>query len=779
MNSDIDLYPLMLTRGIVLFPGCSTHMEVGRAFSILACKSGLESFQGKIVIACQKDIQEDFPILDNIFKIGMLCSIDSFKESTKQKGSYRVKLTGISRVALSNITFPIDFESDYFTCEVSPLAMASTSKLQENKAIKNIVDTLRYIDLTAFFPSSLYSRLESGITAEDLSNQLSSLLPILYVDKQKLLEEDNVVNRLTAINDFLKAQKNLDDVEESINKKVREKTDRSQREYILREKMRAIQDELNEISGDEDESDSEKILKKVEENPYPDNIKKRIKQELKRYEQMPSSSMEASMQKTYVDWLVNLPWYQKTEDNDDLTNVQQVLDEDHYGLEKVKQRIVEYLAVKKMTNSLKAPILCLYGPPGVGKTSLAKSIARALGRKFVKASLGGVQDEAEIRGHRRTYVGAMPGRIIKGIKNSSVINPVFLLDEIDKMASSNKGDPSSAMLEVLDPEQNTLFQDNYIEETYDLSNVLFIATANYLQNVPAPLRDRLELIELNSYTSTEKLHIAKEHLISKQATLNGLSQNQIKFEDKAIQFIIDFYTREAGVRELERLISAICRKVVVSILKDSSIKKVVINPKKVVEFLGIEKFDYSKKEKKNQVGVVTGLAYTEFGGDILPIEVTYFEGKGGLVITGNLGNVMKESASIALDYVKANAVKYHISPEFFEKHDIHIHCPEGAVPKDGPSAGVALTVAIISSITKQPVSSYVAMTGEVTLRGNALPIGGLKEKTLAALRSGIKIVCIPKENQRNVFDLPDEVKDNLKIVLMENVDHAIEQAFNC
>ena len=491
---------------------------------------------------------------------------------------------------------------------------------------------------------------------------------------------------------------------------------------------------------------------------------------------MPSASLEASLILNYVEWLLETPWFNKTEDNDDLANVQKILDEDHYGLDEPKKRIIEYLAVKKMTNSLKAPILCFYGPPGCGKTSLGRSIARALGRKYFKVSLGGISDEAEIRGHRRTYVGSMPGRIISGMRKSGVTNPVFLLDEVDKLGSSYKGDPASAMLEVLDPEQNYAFNDNFLEEPYDLSNVLFIATANQIENVPGPLRDRLELIEVNSYTEIEKYHIAVDHLIPKQVALNGLKKSQISFTKDAILYIIQRYTREAGVRDLERKIGTCVRKVVVELLKDTELKKVKVDAIKVRESLGMEKFDDSAKEKEDQIGVVTGLAYTQFGGDILPIEVTHFKGKGGLVLTGSLGDVMKESSSIAFDYVKANADKYGIDSKLFLENDVHIHFPEGAVPKDGPSAGVAITLAIISSLSGRKVNANVAMTGEVTLRGKALAIGGLREKTLAASRCGIKTVIIPEENRKNTEDLPKEVKDNLNIEFMTCVDDAVKIA---
>lgn len=769
-----QLLPLLITRGIIVFPGCNDQLDVGRVFSINAVSSALSDFDGKIIIVSQKDPNEDEISLDSIFQYGSLCTITSVRE---QKNLYKIKVSSIARVKLKNADLSLKDDKDYLK---SDFDVVESSVVNDQKLETSLVDEI--INLLSKFsastlPPTLINRLQKGISAEDLTNQLSQFFPFTFQDKEKLLEEVDVVNRLEFILGILEEIKNANEIEKSINRRVRDKTDKQQREFILREKLRATQDELNEVIGESEEDEEQEILKKLEEQEYPEEVKKKIKKEFQRYKVLPAASLEASMSKTYIDWLVDLPWSKKTEDNNSLENVVKVLDEDHYGLEKVKERIVEYLAVKQMTNSLKAPIICLYGPPGVGKTSLAKSVARALGRKFVKASLGGLYDEAELRGHRRTYVGAMPGKIIKGIKNAGVCNPVFLLDEIDKMASSNKGDPSSALLEILDPEQNIFFQDNYIEENYDLSNVLFICTANYLQNIPAPLRDRLELIELNSYTDIEKMNIAKSHLISKQEKANGLKEGQISFSDESIQFIIDYYTREAGVRELERQISSICRKAVVEFIRNPSLEHISIDVDKVKEYLGTYKYEYSKKEKQSQVGVVTGLAYTEFGGDILPIEVNYFEGKGELVITGNLGNVMKESATIAIDYVKANAKKYGIDPKFFETHGIHIHVPEGAVPKDGPSAGIALTTCVISSLTNTKVKASVAMTGEVNLRGQALPIGGLKEKSLAALRSGLKTIIIPKDNQKDLADLPHEVKAKLEIILMENVDDALEVAF--
>ena len=564
-------------------------------------------------------------------------------------------------------------------------------------------------------------------------------------------------------------------IEENIANSVRESSEKAQKEYFLREKLKAIKKELGENTDGNNSPES--ILEKIEKNPYPENIKKKVKSELNKFDMMPQGSLEAALIQSYLDVLLSIPWWEKTEDDEDLKHVEKILDEDHYGLENPKKRIIEYLAIKKLTGNLKSPILCFYGPPGTGKTSLGKSIARALGRKFFKASLGGISDEAEIRGHRRTYVGSLPGRIIQGMRKAGVTNPVFLLDEVDKLASSYKGDPASALLEVLDPEQNNQFNDNYVEEPYDLSDVLFICTANYLENIPGPLRDRLELIQLSSYTEIEKMHIVKEHLIKKQIEINGLKDEQVEFTDDAIRFIIRAYTRESGVRELERKIASCLRKVAVSFVKDPNIGKTLINEDKVREFLGTPIFEDSHKEKEPQIGVVTGLAYTEYGGDILPIEVNYFKGKGALILTGHLGDVMKESASIALDYVKSNAELFQIDPDIFQNNDIHIHVPEGAVPKDGPSAGVAMTCAIISCLSKRPVSPDVAMTGEVTLRGQALPIGGLREKSLAALRCGIKTIIVPKENKKDVDELPQEVKDNLKIVFMTKVEDAVEICF--
>ena len=558
-----------------------------------------------------------------------------------------------------------------------------------------------------------------------------------------------------------------------INDRVKERIDDGQKEYYLREKLKAIKEELGDVSNMTD--DVAELREKIEKNPYPEHVKQKAREELRKYEMLPPGSGEASVSRNYLDWLLTVPWWQTTEDIEDLKAVRSVLDEDHYGLEKIKDRIMEYLAVKQMTQSLNSPILCLVGPPGVGKTSLAKSIARALDRKFVKMSVGGVRDEAEIRGHRRTYLGSMPGRIIQGMKRAEVLNPVFLIDELDKMGADYKGDPSDAMLEVLDPEQNAVFSDHYLEEPYDLSKVMFIATANYLENIPGPLRDRLEIIDLSSYTELEKVSIAKDYLVPKQLKNNGLKPAQFKLKDAEILYLIRHYTREAGVRQLERIIASLCRKTVLAILRDQK-KSITVTKKLIEEWLGKIKFEYGNKEKKNQIGCVTGLAYTQFGGDVLQIEVNHFEGKGRLVITGQLGEVMKESASIALDYVKAHAKELNIDSKFFDTNDIHIHVPEGAVPKDGPSAGVTLTTAIVSALTNTPVYRDIAMTGEVTLRGNVLPIGGLREKSLAAHRVGIKKVLIPKNNIRDLDDVPETVKKAITFIPVETVSQVLKEA---
>ena len=763
--------PLLVTKSFTVFPGKKDiAIDAGRDFSIKAINASRDNNSSLILVVAQKEASIDVPTQKDLYEIGTLCRITSYSD---MKTYVRVRIMGSARMKINNVSFDA---SGYFVADAEKLEDVFGDDRKIVVLTKNIIASLQSVpQITTAIPRTAMVELTTkGADPAELADFLAPYLPLTDEGRQEILSEANVEKRLTlvlsAINEAIEEAK----IDNEISKDVAQSTEKQQRDYILREKLRAIKKELGE--GEDAQDDEDSIRQRLEENPYPDHVKAKVKTELKRYSMMPQASLESSLIMSYIQTLMDVPWYEETKDNDDLENVKKILDEDHYGLTDVKKRIVEYLAVKKMTGNLKAPILCFYGPPGCGKTSLGKSIARSLGRKFFKASLGGISDEAEIRGHRRTYVGSMPGRIISGMKRVGVINPVFLLDEVDKLASSYKGDPASALLEVLDPEQNFAFNDNYLEEPYDLSNVLFICTANYLENIPAPLRDRLELIEVNSYTEHEKVKIAKGFLFKKQLQMNGLKPRQISFTDEAYYYIIQKYTREAGVRELERKIASLMRKAVVDLLSNKEIKKVEITPEVVTKYLGAPLFDNTKKEVKPQVGVVTGLAYTQFGGDILPIEVNYFPGKGNLVLTGKLGDVMKESASIAFDYVRSNANKYKIDSKLFADNDIHIHVPEGAVPKDGPSAGVALTTAIVSCFTNQAVNNEVAMTGEVTLRGNALPIGGLREKSLAALRSGIKTIIVPHENKKDVDELPQEVKEAVNIVYMNTVDDALKVA---
>ena len=759
--------PVVCTRGIVVFPGQDVMIEVGRQKSINAVNEAAASYDSKVWIVCQNDIMVDNPTEANLYKVGTLSTI---KIVRRKEGFMRVTFSGVQRATLKNL----DDTSAIMMADVEPMEDVLGDPVEEEALVKQIISSFEKLsNLSASFPPEVVARLTKGVSAEMLTDQFAQYFPMSVPAKQKILETADVNERMILIITELEKQQRMAEIDSTINQKVKEHIDESQKEYFLREKIKTIQEELGDTAGNA--SDIEKMRQMIKDNPYPQHVKDRLSEELRRYEMLQPGSAEANVQYSYLDWMFKVPWYQETKDSEDLKKVRQILDEDHYGLEKVKDRIMEYLAVKQMTGSLSAPILCLVGPPGVGKTSLARSIARALDRKFVKMSLGGVRDEAEIRGHRRTYIGSMPGRIIQGMKKAGVVNPVFLIDEIDKLGADYKGDPSDALLEVLDPEQNKFFSDHYLEEPYDLSKVMFIATANYLDNIPAPLQDRLEIIELPSYTEVDKLHIAAEHLIPKQLKENGLKPSQFHLKDEQVLYLIRHYTREAGVRQLERLIASLCRKTVLAVLNDGR-KSVTITNKLIVQWLGREKFDYGVKEKKNQIGCVTGLAYTSFGGDVLEIEVNYFKGQGHLILTGKLGDVMKESASIAMDYVKAHAKELGIDPKFFSTHDIHIHVPEGAVPKDGPSAGVTLTTAIVSALTSTPVYADLAMTGEVTLRGNVLPIGGLREKSLAANRAGIDHILIPKENVKDLEDVPESVRKAVTFTPVENVSQVLKEA---
>lgn len=761
------IYPLICTRGVIIFPNQEIVIDVGREQSLKAIDNAQDNYEDQVVLFSQKRMEQENPDHEDIYQYGTLCEIRHVRRFDK---FLRVKFRGLERVKLKKwINGSL---SEMAHVELVP--SLREDETEESALVRMIASAFEQMHPGERFVSKdLMIELSKGVGADALSDKAVQAFPLPIERKQQYLETQGINERLIMLLQDLEKEKKMSEVEKKINDTVKERIDQGQKDYYLREKIHAIREELGDVV--ETDKDADSIRKRLEENPYPDYIKKKVKDELARYEMLPQASGETGVIKTYIDWLMDLPWWQETEDKEDLNAAQQILDEDHYGLEKVKERIMEYLAVKQMTNSLKAPIICLVGPPGVGKTSLAKSVARALDRHFVKMSLGGVRDEAEIRGHRRTYLGSLPGRIIQGMKKAEVINPVFLIDEIDKMASDYKGDPSSAMLEVLDPEQNALFSDHYIEEPYDLSKVLFIATANYLENIPPALQDRLEIIQLSSYTDVEKVNIAKEHLLPKQLKENGLKPEQLLIDDEMLLYLVRYYTREAGVRQLERTIGTICRKTVLAILKDKK-DSITLNKELVHDWLGNEKVDYGQKEKEDQIGTVTGLAYTSFGGDILQIEANRFEGKGRLILTGKLGDVMKESASIALDYIRAHAKEYGIDPKVFEEQDIHIHVPEGAVPKDGPSAGVTMTTALVSCLSNKPVKANLAMTGEVTLRGNVLPIGGLKEKSLAAHRSGITTIIIPEGNVKDLEEIPEEVKKAVTFIPASKVSDVLKNA---
>ena len=763
---NVTVLPLIATRGVIVFPNQTIVIEVGRPQSLAALKKAQSDFDGNVFLVCQKDINVVDPAIEDLYETGTICRI----KAVHDKGSFaRVSFVGQQRANLQS--FELNNGTLLATCQIKENLYGDQVKMM---ALSNkIVSSFDKPGINRKFTNEILSKLTSGLTSAELADQFGQYYPMSIAKKQELLSMDDLNDRLMQCVVILEADKEMVEMEAKLNAKVKENIDASQKEYFLREKLRAIKEELGDVSNVSD--DSENIRAQIEKGNYPAHIKQRALDELAHFEMLPMGSQEGSVIRSYLDWLLNVPWWQTTTDNADINEIEARLDADHYGLKKVKERILEYIAVKQMTNSLNAPILCLVGPPGVGKTSLAKSVAHALDRKFVKMSVGGVKDEAEIRGHRRTYLGSMPGRIIQSMKKAGVVNPVFLIDEIDKLGYDYKGDPSSAMLEVLDPEQNTAFSDHYLEEPYDLSKVLFIATANYLENIPEPLKDRLEIIELSSYTEVDKCHIAHNHLITKEMKVNGLKSSQFKLSDDMVTYLIRYYTREAGVRQLERTIGTLARKSVLEILKGNK-KSVTITKKLINQWLGKEIFDYGKKEKKDQIGVVTGLAYTQFGGDILSIEVTTYEGSGKLVVTGQLGDVMKESTQIALGYVKSHAKQYGIDSQWFEKHDIQIHVPEGAVPKDGPSAGVTMTTALISALTGKPVDSNIAMTGEITLRGNVLPIGGLKEKSMAAHRCGILRIFIPKENVKDIEDIPTEVKKDMTFVPCVTIQDVLKEA---
>jgi len=743
------------------------HLDVGRDKSIQALEQAAMD-ENIIFLAMQKEMNIDDPKEDDIYSVGTVAKV---KQMLKlPNGTLRVLVEGLHRAEV------VEFieEENVVQVSIKTVTEEVEGDLEEKALMRTLLEHFeQYIKVSKKVSNETFATVADVEEPGRLADLIASHLPIKTKQKQEILEIVSVKERLHTLISIIQDEQELLSLEKKIGQKVKRSMERTQKEYFLREQMKAIQTELGDKEGKGGEV--EELREKIEQSGMPEETTKAALKELDRYEKLPASSAESGVIRNYIDWLLALPWTEATEDMIDLVHSEEILNKDHYGLEKVKERVLEYLAVQKLTNSLKGPILCLVGPPGVGKTSLARSIATSLNRNFVRVSLGGVRDESEIRGHRRTYVGAMPGRIIQGMKKAKTVNPVFLLDEIDKMSNDFRGDPSAALLEVLDPEQNHNFSDHYIEEPYDLSKVMFVATANTLSSIPGPLLDRMEIISIAGYTELEKVHIAREHLLPKQLKEHGLRKGNLQVRDEALLEIIRYYTREAGVRTLERQIAKVCRKAA-KIIVTAERKRIVVTEKNIVDLLGKHIFRYGQAEKTDQVGMATGLAYTAAGGDTLAIEVSVAPGKGKLILTGKLGDVMKESAQAAFSYIRSRAEELHIDPNFHEKNDIHIHVPEGAVPKDGPSAGITMATALISALTGIPVSKEVGMTGEITLRGRVLPIGGLKEKTLSAHRAGLTKIILPAENEKDLDDIPESVKENLTFVLASHLDEVLEHA---
>ena len=768
MTQETIRLPLLPLRGLLLFPSMVLHIDVGRKRSITALEHAMLDDQ-LIFLSAQKKVDIDEPEQDDIYTIGTVVKINQMLKLPN--GTIRVLVEGMYR---AEINAYIDAEKDYYQVDIRKITEIQGDATKEEALMRALLRQFKqYIKVSRKLNDETYATVSDIEEPGRLADMITSHLSLKLREKQTLLEIKHVTDRLEKLLKIISDEKKVLNLEKKIGEHVKSSMEKTQKEYYLREQLKAIQKELGETNGELTEV--ERLREKITEANMPQRILDVALKEVDRFEKVPQSSAESSVIRNYLDWLISLPWSEETEDTIEIQHAQKILDEDHYGLEKVKERILEYLAVQKLTNSIRGPIICLVGPPGVGKTSLAKSIARSINRNFVRISLGGVRDEAEIRGHRRTYIGAMPGRIIQGMKKAETINPVFLLDEIDKMSNDFRGDPSSAMLEVLDPEQNNAFSDHFIEETYDLSSVLFIATANYVNNIPGPLLDRMELISIAGYTEVEKLHIAKEHLLPKQLKENGLKKGKLQIREKALVQLIRKYTREAGVRGLERQIANLCRKAAKVIVSGEK-KRVIVTEKTLEDLLGKAMFRYGRMEQEDQVGTATGLAYTQAGGDILAIEVSHYPGKGELTLTGKLGDVMRESAQAAFSYIRSRADALHISKDFHKKYDIHIHIPEGATPKDGPSAGITMATALISSLTGRAVKKEVGMTGEITLRGHVLPIGGLKEKSLSAHRAGITTIIIPAENEKDIEDIPKSVRDDLTFITVNHLDEVLKVA---
>ncbi|WP_028579934.1 endopeptidase La [Desulfogranum japonicum] len=768
----VEQYPLMPLRDIVLFPGMVAPLVVGRKKSIMALEDTMEN-RSLIFLVTQKDAKVDDPSQEHLYTVGTLASVMQLLRLPD--GTIKALVEGKSRARMHQMQLQGEGEDLYFTADLTVIEEepADTNEVQAYiRELKKAFDT--YAQGNKKLPREVLNSVTSIDDPSRLVDLISSHVYLKTEEKQQILEKVSVLERISLVLEILYREMELSAMEKDIHAKVKKKMSSTQRNYYLSEKVRVIQDEMGQGEGGDDLSEIEQAINK---KSLPKYALEKVTKEFKKLRQMPPMSAETTVVRNYIDTILDLPWKKKSRSKIDIERAEVVLDEDHYGLEKPKERILEYLAVQAQVKKLRGPILCLVGPPGVGKTSVCKSIARAMSRKFIRLSLGGVRDEAEIRGHRRTYIGAMPGKIILSMQKAGVVNPVFCLDEVDKMSVDFRGDPSAALLEVLDPEQNYAFNDHYLDLDYDLSGVFFITTANNLHGIPLPLQDRMEIIQLNGYTEEEKLHIAKDFLLPKQLEANGFKEDEIQLDDEAFLEVIRLYTREAGVRNLERTMAAICRKIARERQKNKTPdKRYSLKSEDVSTYLGVAKYRYGLAEKNNEIGLATGMAWTEVGGELLQIESTIMPGAGKLTITGKLGDVMQESAQAALTYVRSRAMRLGLEADFYQKIDVHVHVPEGAIPKDGPSAGITIATSIVSAILKLPVDRNLAMTGEITLRGRVLPIGGLTEKLLAAKRGKITRVLIPKENERNLKDVPEPILSSLDVQLVDDVDQVLEEA---
>ncbi|OXM86882.1 endopeptidase La [Paenibacillus rigui] len=759
--------PLLPLRGLLVYPSMVLHLDVGREKSVKALEKSMVD-DSMILLCSQSEVNIEEPTTDDIYRIGTIAKVRQMLKLPN--GTIRVLVEGVIRAEI------IEFISndEYYEVQVKELPEQESTDSEIDALMRTVLNQFEnYINLSKKVTPETLAAVSDIDEPGRLADVICSHLSLKIKDKQEILETVDVKERLEKLLAILNNEREVLELERKISQRVKKQMEKTQKEYYLREQMKAIQKELGDKEGRAGEV--EELRSQLAETDVPEKVKEKIEKEIDRLEKMPATSAEGGVIRNYIDWLLGLPWSHLTEDDLDINRAEEILNEDHYGLEKPKERVLEYLAVQKLVKKLKGPILCLVGPPGVGKTSIARSIARSLGREFIRISLGGVRDEAEIRGHRRTYVGAMPGRIIQGMKNAGTANPVFLLDEIDKMAMDFRGDPASALLEVLDPEQNSTFSDHYIEVPFDLSNVMFVTTANAVHNIPRPLLDRMEVLYIPGYTEIEKLHIGRNYLLPKQEKDHGLQEGQLVVDEQALMRIVREYTREAGVRNLEQQISSVCRKAAKQLVSGQA-DTVQVRYDNVKEYLGPPKFRFGVAEEFDQIGAVTGLAWTEVGGDTLVIEVTVMPGNGKLTLTGKLGDVMKESAQAAFSYTRSRVEQLRIPPDFHEKVDIHIHIPEGAIPKDGPSAGITMATALISALTNIPVSKEVAMTGEITLRGRVLPIGGLKEKSLAAHRAGIRRIIIPRDNVKDIEEIPESVRNDLTFIPVAHMDEVLEHA---